>query len=173
MTAHSPRARRPRRGARAFRSYLPRRNRRRGAPLSLTVRRLIAATLAGCAGLLALQPAFANPASSDDVQQQPDRPSAGIPLVLPIADPASASVLRPGDYVDVYVAVDDAPPKLTLSAVPLVEVQRSDSNLTSTTSIYGTATYIVVQITSDDTDLVASLLSAQMIIATVSAVDSD
>ncbi|MFV0533975.1 MAG: hypothetical protein ACK5MR_10010 [Cumulibacter sp.] len=169
MTAHSARARR---GARAFRFNLPRRNRRRGAPLSLTVRRLIAVALAGCAGLLALQPALANPAGSG-VDQQPDPPATGIPLVLPIADPASASVLRPGDNVDVYVALDDAPPKLTLSAVPLVDVQRSDSDLTSTTSIYSTSTYIVVLITSGDTDLVASLLSAQMIIATVSAVDSD
>lgn len=155
---------------RAARSRRPaRRNRRRGAPRSLVVRRLLAVLLAGCAVLLALRPGTAAPAAgAARVEEQP----AGIPLVLPLADSATASVLEAGQKVDLYAANGDSPPALTLTGVPLVDIQISESALTSPTSTGESGAYIVVHVMPSP-GLIESLLAATSIVATVSAVDSD
>lgn len=152
------------------RARRPQRNRRRGAPRSLVVRRALAVLLAGCAALLILRPSVAaSPAPADAAVQQ--GPPAGIPLVLPLADPAFASVLTPGEQVDLYVAHGDQPPVLTLSGVHLLDIHGSDPGITSTTSHSSNGTYIVVQITASMVGVVETLLAATHIVATVSAVD--
>lgn len=149
-----------------------RRNRRRGAPRSLVVRRVLAVLLAGCAALLVLRPSGAAPSATTEDIVEADQP-AGIPLVLPLADPASASVLTPGEHVDLYVAHGDEPPVLSLSGVQLVDVQTSESVINGTTGHGGSGAYIVIRITAGDLGSVESLLAASSIIATVSAVGSD
>lgn len=149
-----------------------RRNRRRGAPRSLVVRRLIALMLAAGALLMVLRPGnAAEPAPSTPAAV--DEPRSGIPLVLPLADPAGASVLSPGQAVDLYVGLGDEPPTLLLSGVPLLDLHTSDASPPGITSHTSTGAYIVVEITDIHLGLVESLLAATTVVATVSAVDFD
>lgn len=140
------------------------RPRRRGAPQSVVVRRLLAVALAVCAVLLALRErsapevAAAEPTSVEE---------AVIPLVLPIEDAAVVSVLRVGQRVDIYAAYGEEPPALAASGLELLGVGGGED-----TDLQGGSqhSHVVVGITPAHTDLVEDLLAARSIVATVSAV---
>lgn len=158
----------PRHGARTVRRRPPRRNRRRGAPRSVVVRRLAAVTLAAIAVVLAVSPGTATRPDASVAAQEQTQP-AGIPVVLPLADPATATVLTPGEPVDLYVAHGEQPPVLTLTGVELLDVRSVDSGFSSTVGPQSRTGYLVVLVPFGDAPVIENLLAATSIVATVSA----
>lgn len=180
----APSSERRRRGARAGRSSViaalrARRpgttrssNRRRGAPRSVVVRRIAALVLAACAALLALRPSDPAPASEQITSAAAPAPGSatnGIPLVLPLADPALATVLKVGERVDIYAAYADSPPGLALPGALLLDIHTAETG--SLASAGATPIYVVVQITDTHQHLIENLLAATAIAATLSPVD--
>ncbi|WP_158716395.1 hypothetical protein [Blastococcus sp. Marseille-P5729] len=148
-----------------------RRNRRRGAPRSALVRRLLALALLACAGLLAVRdhqrPAAEAAPAADAVQPAAD---PMIPLVLPVADATTVTVLEEGKLVDVYAAYDEQPPTLMLEGVRLIDVRATED---AGPAAQPPPAHIVIGITVNQRELVEDLLAARLIIATVSAVQFD
>lgn len=175
--ARSSRELRPRHMTRRRRSK-GRRNRRRGAPRSAVVRRVLALVLVACAVLLALRDhqaasasAGSTPAGSAGSGGTAEQPAETLlPLVLEVADATTVTVLEEGQLVDVYAAYDEQPPALVLSGVRLLDVRAAgDTGAGSQPR----PAHIVIGITMNQHELVESLLAAQLIVATVSAIHFD
>lgn len=174
--ARSSRELRPRHMARRRRSK-GRRNRRRGAPRSAVVRRILALVLVACAVLLALRDhqaasasAGSTPAGSAGSGGTAEPAETLLPLVLEVADATTVTVLEEGQLVDVYAAYDEQPPALVLSGVRLLDVRAAgDTGAGSQPR----PAHIVVGITMNQHELVETLLAARLIVATVSAVHFD
>lgn len=89
--------------------------------------------------------------------------------MLPLADPALATVLSVGERVDIYAAYADSLPTLVLPGALLLDIHTAESG--SLTGAGATPIYVVVQITDTRQHLVENLLAATAIVATLSPVD--
>ncbi|WP_153506450.1 hypothetical protein [Cumulibacter manganitolerans] len=90
---------------------------------------------------------------------------ATIPLVLAV-DPAYASVLRPGQRVDLYAATGDQPPALTAAGLALLDIRQPSAE---GHDFAARPAWVVVGVPPGDTQLIGSLIAAEVIVATVSA----